>query len=64
MHLMVSLRGKEMNVRLRKMVRHTRDQHRIPINIREFVLVVPIPMTLFIIIITQRITPVNYLLYS
>ena len=37
MHLMVSLRGKETNVRLRKMVRHTREKHQIPINIREFV---------------------------
>ncbi len=37
MHLMVGLRGKETIVRLRKMVGHTREEHRIPINIREFV---------------------------
>ena len=34
---MVGLRGKETNIRLRKMVRHTREEHRIPVNIREFV---------------------------
>ncbi len=34
---MVGLRGKETNVHLRKMVRHTREEHRIPISIGEFV---------------------------
>ncbi len=34
---MVGLSGKKMNVRLRKMVRHTREEHRIPISIGEFV---------------------------
>jgi hypothetical protein len=34
---MVGLRGIEMNVRLRKMVRHTREEHQIPVNIHEFV---------------------------
>ncbi len=34
---MVGLREKKMNVRLRKMVSHTRAEHRIPVNIHEFV---------------------------
>jgi hypothetical protein len=36
MHLMVGLRRKETNVRLRMMVRHTREEHRIPVNNHEF----------------------------
>ena len=54
---MVGLRGKETNVRLRKMVRHTREEHRIPVSIGEFVYGGPNPYDfIYLSDIPNRIT--------